>query len=287
MTQKKNITLEDFDILNMLGSGGYGKVVQVKKKDNGKIYAMKIIKKSTIKGEERFIQYERTALQNINPFLVHLQYSFQTADSLCFVMDFIPGGNLMFHLRKSLGFPKKVGTYVAAELLLAIEYLHSVNIIYRDLKPENVLIDGSGHVCLTDFGLSKSLGDSNRTSTIAGTLIYMAPEVLKGEQYGTPADWWSYGVLVYLLLTGCHPFYAEDKYEVADRILRRPLNLTDLQNEKATDLITQLLRRNPYERLNSPKYIKQHPFFKEIEWDKLSVKKIKPPFKITVKEEMN
>eukprot|EP01114_Cavostelium_apophysatum_P013099 TRINITY_DN3099_c0_g1_i1.p1 TRINITY_DN3099_c0_g1~~TRINITY_DN3099_c0_g1_i1.p1 ORF type:complete len:666 (+),score=145.51 TRINITY_DN3099_c0_g1_i1:24-2021(+) len=282
------VTMDDFDILNTLGSGGYGKVLQVRKRDTQKIYAMKIIKKSKIKGDERFIRYERTALMNTNPYLVHLHYSFQTADELCFVMDFIAGGNLMTHMRKIMtGLPRQVAMFVAAELLLALDYLHSVNIIYRDIKPENVLIDRDGHIVLTDFGLSKTLaGENDRTSTIAGTLIYMAPEVLKGDNYGIESDWWGFGVMLYLLLTAYHPFYSESQYEVTERITKKPIDISKCTDKKACDLLEKLLVRDQKKRYTA-KQIKKHPFFAEVDWDKLLLKKLKPPFTVTLKGDLD
>jgi len=206
-------------------------------------------------------------------------------------MDFIAGGDLFFHMKRNrMGFPKGVARFFIAEIIVALEFLHKNNIVYRDLKPENILLDGEGHLCLTDFGLSKILGDQMTTKTIAGTLLYMAPEVLRGERYGTEADWWSVGVILFILLTGRHPFYAPDKYEVADKILTQPISIFPYEgcpSKKGFDLIARFLKRIPKERLIDMAAIKAHPFFKGVEWEKLSVKNVKPPLKFKVKGEMD
>jgi len=271
-----------------LGSGGFGKVVQVRKKDDNKIYAMKMVKKSRLKESTKRLQdiaHERAILQNECNFLVHLHFAFQTEDLLCFVLDYIPGGDLWFHLkRQKVGFPKKVVRFFAAEIVLALAYLHSSGVVYRDLKPENVLIDAEGHVCLTDFGISKVVGNEERTSSIVGTTCFMAPEVLKGEKYGTAVDWWSFGVLLYHMLTGRHPFYSSNKLETVEKIMTKRIHAyPGCPSKTGFDLLEKLLTRDPSQRITDPQLIKKHSFFKKTDWDKLLVKKVKPPFQIAVK----
>ncbi|KAL6051712.1 putative Proliferation-associated serine/threonine protein kinase [Balamuthia mandrillaris] len=198
------VSLTDFELLKILGVGAFGKVVMVKKKDNNQIYAMKVIHKEDVAISERSIRNlrsERDILTNDHPFLVHLHFSFQDENNLYLVMDYISGGDMFFHLRKHHRFSQKATQLFAAEILLALEHLHSFGIIYRDLKPENVLFDREGHVCLTDFGISKKL-EEQKTKTLCGTPSYLAPEILKGQEYGESVDWWSLGVLALEMATG-------------------------------------------------------------------------------------
>jgi len=200
-------------------------------------------------------------------------------------MDWIPGGDLWFHLKKEKnGFPKKAARFFAAELVLAMEHLHSFNVVYRDLKPENVLIDGEGHICLADFGISKIIDEDTRTNSIVGTTCFMAPEVIKGEPYDLAVDWWSFGVLLYHMLTGRHPFYASNKMEIIEKIMTKKIGpYPGCPTKKGFLLLEQLLYRDPKKRLSDVKLIKKQPFFKKIEWDKLLLKKVKPPFTVNVK----
>jgi len=180
--------------------------------------------------------------------------------------------------------PKKVARFFAAELVLALEHLHSLNVIYRDLKPENVLIDSEGHICLTDFGISKIVEEDARTNSIVGTTCFMAPEVIKGEPYDLSVDWWSFGVLLYHMLTGRHPFYASSKMEIIEKIMTKKVGVyPGCPTKTGFMLLEQLLYRDSKKRLVDAKLIKKHPFFKKIEWDKLLLKKVKPPFIVSVK----
>lgn len=284
------ISVDDFDLLSTLGEGGFGKVMQVQHKESGKIFAMKAINKSKVTTSAKRINdiaNERAILQNDSPFLVHLHYAFQTEEKLYFVMDLCPGGDLWFHLKQQKnGFPKKIARFFAAEILLAIEALHSMNVVYRDLKPENVLLDAEGHICLTDFGISKVVGetDNARTNSIVGTTCFMAPEVIKGEEYGKGVDWWSFGVVLYHMLTGMHPFYARSKMEIIQKIMTRKITAyPGCPTKKGFMLLEKLMTLDPAERISDAQSIKRHPFFKPMEWEKLRLKKVKVPFQISVK----
>eukprot|EP01087_Luapelamoeba_hula_P008390 TRINITY_DN2095_c1_g1_i2.p1 TRINITY_DN2095_c1_g1~~TRINITY_DN2095_c1_g1_i2.p1 ORF type:complete len:527 (+),score=89.72 TRINITY_DN2095_c1_g1_i2:103-1683(+) len=172
---EKEVALNDFELLKVIGVGAFGKVLMIKRKDTGQIYAMKVLDKQEVAVSERAIRNlksERNILRNDHPFLVHLHYSFQTDDSLYLVMDYLSGGDMFFHLRKKGRFTEKEAQFFAAEITLGLEHLHSCGIIYRDLKPENVLFDKDGHVCLTDFGISKEVGEL-KTKTLCGTPSYL------------------------------------------------------------------------------------------------------------------
>jgi serine/threonine protein kinase len=256
--------------------------MQVRKKDNGKIYAMKVLTKKTIfeRGEVEHTKAEKNILQKLcHPFLVNLNYSFQSADKLYFIMDYVNGGELFFHLQNDKKFPEDRARFYCAEIVLGLEYLHNSGVLYRDLKPENLLLTGDGHICMTDFGISKEgleTADA-RTATFCGTPEYLAPEVLEGNGYGKAVDWWSFGTLMYEMLTGLPPFYSEDIQVMYQQIMSAKLNITGI-SDTAKDLVEKLLVRDPNQRLTDPKIIKQHPWFSPINWKKLENKEVTPPY---------
>jgi serine/threonine protein kinase len=205
-TEGSKLTLDDFELLCVIGRGSFGKVLQVKKKDNGKIYAMKILNKKHLIARKQVAhtKTERKVLQSItHPFIVNLIYAFQTEAKLYMVLEFFNGGELFFHLKNQGKFNDERASFYAAQVVLAFEHLHKRNIIYRDLKPENVLLDDQGYVKITDFGLSKEMtSPTELTHTFCGTPEYLAPEVILGNGYGQPIDWWSLGALTFEMLTG-------------------------------------------------------------------------------------
>ncbi|PNP48100.1 hypothetical protein TGAMA5MH_00757 [Trichoderma gamsii] len=281
------LTIDDFDLLTLVGKGSFGKVMQVQKKDTGRIYAIKTIRKAKIisRSEVTHTLAERSVLAQINnPFIVPLKFSFQSPEKLYFVLAFVNGGELFFHLSKEGRFDINRSRFYTAELLCALECLHGFNVVYRDLKPENILLDYQGHIALCDFGLCKlEMKDEDSTNTFVGTPEYLAPELLKGEGYGKTVDWWTLGVLLYEMLTGLPPFYDENTNEMYRKILTAPLNFPgyDVVPPAARDLLTKLLDRDPTKRLgvNGSTEIKSHPFFHGIDWKKLLQRKYEPTFK--------
>lgn len=284
------LTIDDFDLITLVGRGSFGKVMQVRKKDTGRIYAIKTIRKARIitRSEVTHTLAERSVLAQINnPFIVPLKFSFQSPEKLYFVLAFVNGGELFFHLSKEGRFDINRARFYTAELLCALECLHGFNVIYRDLKPENILLDYQGHIALCDFGLCKlEMKDEDSTNTFVGTPEYLAPELLKGEGYGKTVDWWTLGVLLYEMLTGLPPFYDENTNEMYRKILTAPLNFPgyDVVPPAARDLLTKLLDRDPTKRLgvNGSTEIKSHPFFHGIDWKKLLQRKYEPTFKPNV-----
>jgi len=243
---------------------------------------MKIMNKTKISGQRQLqcLIAEKNIMLNDNPFLIHLHYSFQTDDKLYFVMDYIPGGDMAFHLEQRGRFNEKEVRFFAGEIVLALEHLHSCGIVYRDLKLENILLDAHGHICLTDFGLSKELDSVGATTkTICGTPTYLAPEVLLSQPYGNAIDWWSLGVVMYELFTGTNPFDARDFDAVLNNILHSSIVIPDYVPSSAKDLMEKLLQRNPQKRLCSGPTgsveIQNHKFFEDIEWKKMMVKAYK------------
>jgi serine/threonine protein kinase len=236
-------------------------------------------------------QTERKVLEEIdNPFIVSLRFAFQTGDKLYMILDFFTGGELFFHLKQNGRFNEDRARFYAAEIVLALECLHKHNIIYRDLKPENVLLDGDGHIKLTDFGLSKdSISGSALTHTFCGTPEYLAPEVIHGSGYGQAVDWWSLGTLLYEMLTGLPPFYNENLHVMYEKIIRAKLTFPSYLSAKAISFLTALLERNPKQRLgggeSNAEEVKKHAFFEGMDWDKMSTKEVKVPFKPSVSGE--
>ncbi|KAM0258480.1 hypothetical protein ACHAQJ_003819 [Trichoderma viride] len=289
------LTIDDFDLLTLVGKGSFGKVMQVRKKDTGRIYAIKTIRKAKIisRSEVTHTLAERSVLAQINnPFIVPLKFSFQSPEKLYFVLAFVNGGELFFHLSKEGRFDINRSRFYTAELLCALECLHGFNVIYRDLKPENILLDYQGHIALCDFGLCKlDMKDEDSTNTFVGTPEYLAPELLKGEGYGKTVDWWTLGVLLYEMLTGLPPFYDENTNEMYRKILTAPLNFPgyDIVPPAARDLLTKLLDRDPTKRLgvNGSTEIKSHPFFHGIDWKKLLQRKYEPTFKPNVTDALD
>jgi len=212
-----------------------------------------------------------------------LHYSFQTPDKLYLVMDFINGGELFFHLQSERKFSNDRARFYTAEIVLGLEHLHANGIIYRDLKPENLLLDSAGHIKMTDFGLSKEgLTTDERTNTFCGTPEYLAPEVLEGKEYNKAVDWWSLGTLIFEMLTGLPPFYDEDVQKMYNKKMTAQLVIPDYVDSKAKDIMRKFLDRNPLTRLQEPVEIKSHPYFKEIDWEKLYKRDIAPPYIPTV-----
>eukprot|EP01118_Nematostelium_gracile_P019396 TRINITY_DN897_c0_g3_i1.p1 TRINITY_DN897_c0_g3~~TRINITY_DN897_c0_g3_i1.p1 ORF type:complete len:441 (-),score=138.81 TRINITY_DN897_c0_g3_i1:612-1934(-) len=285
---KSKVGVQDFDILNLIGKGSFGKVLQVRKKDTGRIYAMKVLNKKNIleNNELEHTRTEKNILQKlIHPFLVNLNYCFQTADKLYFIMDYINGGELFYHLQKEHKFTPERVKFYCAEIILGLEYLHNSGVIYRDLKPENILLTEDGHICMTDFGISKEglLADNDRTATFCGTPEYLAPEVLEGKGYTKAVDWWSFGTLMFEMLTGLPPFYSQDVQQMYFKIMHAKLDLPDTDSDTKS-ILTGLLERDPNKRLADSNAIKAHPYFKTIDWEKLLRKEITPPFIPPVKD---
>lgn len=287
----RKITLDDFEKVKTLGKGAFGKVVLVYNKELKKYFAMKVLKKEFIRQQNQVAhtKTEREILEMVDfPFIAKLIFAFQTKDKLYIVTEYMPGGEMFFHLHKSGSFKEKKTKFYISEIVLAIEYLHKNNIIYRDLKPENILLDEDGHIKLTDFGLSKILCSpesekfsTSRTFSICGTPEYVAPEVLLGKGYDKGVDWWSLGVVLYEMLAGYSPF-REAKTRLDIDIYYQPLFHERSFSDKAFDLINKLLEPDPTKRLGygseDANMIKKHPFFEDINWEDLLNKNVNAPF---------
>ncbi|CCW67994.1 unnamed protein product [Phytomonas sp. Hart1] len=277
----EHVTLDHFERITILGKGAYGSVCRVRRIDTGEEYAMKIMNKELI--DFKNVSLERFIMEQMDhPFVVKLRYAFQTDNYLYIVMDLLGGGELFYHLCNCGTFDEEHAKFYAAEIGLAIGYLHSNNIIYRDLKPENVVLDKDGHCCLTDFGLAKANISANATTnTYCGTAEYQAPEILLGEEHGHAVDWWSLGIMLYEMLYGLPPFYNENENIMHENILTQELSFNRFNitiSPEAEDLLTRLLDRDPTKRLQDLEEFKRHSFFKNIDFKLLYNRKIPAPF---------
>ena len=281
------ITYTDFQPLKLLGTGSFGRVLLVRFLKNNKLYAMKILSKTQIKlkRQQEHTKTERDLMVKVNcPFVVNIKFAFQDESKLYIVSDFMQGGDMFFHLHsQKKKVSEKTAKFYIIELILGLEFLHKNNVIYRDLKPENILMDTDGHLKISDFGLSKILEyPEEKAYTLCGTPQYIAPEIIKNKGYDKSIDWWALGCFLYEMLTGCLPFRIPKGNRIDPKIYEERLRFPPNTNQTAINLVNQLLNPNPKKRLgfgeSDAKKIKQHPFFKDIDWEKYWKKEIQPPF---------
>ena len=215
-----------------------------------------------------------------HPFIVKLHYTFQTSEKAYFILDLLNGGDLYTHIINSGKFKESQARFYVAETVLALNHLHENKIVYRDLKPQNIMIDNDGHIKLTDFGLSKLNFDQNQENSICGTMKYIAPETISGKKYNHMVDWWSLGIITFRMLTGKLPYPTEINKNIPYFIINHKLPTDkDKFSPQAFDFLSRVLERDPKKRLGvkGVEEIKGHSFFKGINWNKLYIKEIKPP----------
>ena len=287
----RKMTASDFEPLTCLGKGTFGTVLLVKQRVTGRLYAQKQFRKASLTVHKKLVEQtktERTILESINRhnYVVKLFYAFQDHEKLYLILEYAQGGELFTHLAAEKMFTEEVAAFYMAEMVLALEHLHAnIGVIYRDLKPENCLLDSEGHLLLTDFGLSKvAVDDETRCNSVLGTVEYMAPEVIQGQDYGMAVDYWSLGAIGFDLLTGGPPFTGPNHAKIQEKILKSKLILPYFLGPDAKDLLTRLLRKEPKKRLgaNMPKdleIIKKHRFFRKIDWKALEKRELEPPIK--------
>ncbi|KAF7728052.1 camp-dependent protein kinase catalytic subunit [Apophysomyces ossiformis] len=291
LEQRKNrprLKLDDFHLLRTLGTGSFGRVHLAQSRHNNRYYAIKVLKKSEV---VRLKQVEHTndekrILESVaNPFLVNLWGTFQDDERAYMVMDYVPGGELFSVLRKSKRFPDHVAKFYAAEVTLALAYLHTKDVVYRDLKPENLLLDAHGHIKITDFGFAKHVPDV--TWTLCGTPDYLAPEVIQSKGYGKAVDWWSLGVLIFEMLAGYPPFYDEDHLRLYEKILAGKIRWPSYFDPHAKDLLKRLLTADLSRRYgnlkNGAEDIKRHPWFFGVDFDRVANRQIRAPYIPTIR----
>lgn len=292
----KKYSVEDFHFLTVLGKGSFGKVLLAELRNTDYCYAVKCLKKDVVLEDDdvecTLIERKVLALGTKHPYLCHLFCTFQTESHLFFVMEYLNGGDLMFHIQQSGRFPEPRARFYAAEIISGLRFLHKKGIIYRDLKLDNVLLDFDGHVRIADFGMCKLQIYLDKTAdSFCGTPDYMAPEIIKGDKYNQNVDWWSFGVLLYEMLIGQSPFSGCDEDElfwsICNEIPWFPIYIT----QEATSILKALLHKDPSIRLGSQYSpageIYDHPFFREIDWERLERRAIDPPFKPQVKHPLD
>ncbi|KIM62755.1 hypothetical protein SCLCIDRAFT_1214865 [Scleroderma citrinum Foug A] len=285
------VNLFHFDLHRAVGKGAFGKVRVVEHKKTKKLYALKYIDKSRCikqKAVANIIQ-ERRLLEEIDhPFIVNLRYAFQDDENCFFVLDLMLGGDLRFHLERKGTFAEDVVRFWMAELASALAYLHRRRIVHRDLKPDNILLDSQGHVHITDFNVAIHYSERRMHTSVAGSMAYMAPEILNRKGYTWCVDWWSLGVTTYELLFNRRPFEGRTTEKITNSILKDSLKFPDDANQRcspsAVEFVQELLERTVSQRLgcrptgNGFQDIKRHPWMSSLDWDKLAKKELQPLF---------
>nr|XP_017199365.2 protein kinase C delta type isoform X1 [Oryctolagus cuniculus]XP_017199367.2 protein kinase C delta type isoform X1 [Oryctolagus cuniculus]XP_051708294.1 protein kinase C delta type isoform X1 [Oryctolagus cuniculus] len=275
--------IDNFTFHKVLGKGSFGKVMLAELKGKGKFFAVKVLKKDVVLVDDdvecTMVEKRVLALASENPFLAQLLCTFQTKEHLFFVMEFLNGGDLMYHIQDKGRFELYRATFYAAEIICGLQFLHNKGIIYRDLKLDNVLLDRDGHIKIADFGMCKeNMFGENRASTFCGTPDYIAPEILQGLKYTFSVDWWSFGVLLYEMLIGQSPFHGDDEDELFESIRVDTPHYPRWITKESKDILEKLFQRDPPRRLGMTGNIRAHPFFKTINWILLEKRRVEPPF---------
>ncbi|XP_041080850.1 protein kinase C delta type-like isoform X2 [Polyodon spathula] len=284
----RKINIDNFVMHKVLGKGSFGKVMLAELKGKGEFFAIKALKKDVVLLDDdvecTMVEKRVLALAWDNPFLTHLYSTFQTKEHLFFVMEYLNGGDLMFHIQEKGRFDLYRATFYGSEIVCGLQFLHAKGIIYRDLKLDNVMLDKDGHVKIADFGMCKeNVFGENRATTFCGTPDYIAPEILLGQKYSFSVDWWSFGVLLYEMLIGQSPFHGDDEDELFESIRMDTPHYPRWITKETKDILEKLFEREPTRRLGIVGNIKTHPFFKTINWIALEKREVEPPFKPKVK----
>jgi protein kinase A len=282
------LDLSQYEVLQTLGTGSIGRVRLAKDKTTGEFIALKIIKKTQMIRQRQIdhIYNEYAVMQQIShPFLVELKGFCQDNRYIYFALDYVPGGELFTYLRQQRALKSDAAAFYAANVVCMFECLHSLNIIYRDLKPENLLLTADGYLRLVDFGLSKVI--QGRTYTICGTPEYLSPEIILNKGHGKPSDWWALGVLIYEMLVGIDPFADEDPMLIYQNIIRGKVRFPSRINPDAKSLVKHLLVQDLSRRYGNLKNgigdIKLHRWFVRVNWVQLIMKQLPAPHRPVVR----
>lgn len=283
---QSEITISDFKLTKVLGKGSFGKVVLGISNMNDELYyAIKMIKKKNIIKDNKVkrVLQEKSILEEVShPFILDLKYSFQDMKKIYFVTEFCQGGELFFHLSKVGHFNEKAIRFYASQIVIIFEYLHSKGILYKDLKPENILVNYDGFIKLADFGLAEKISEykNHVTYDFSGTPQYISPEMISEQGSSYASDWWSLGVLLYELGTGVTPFRGKNTKMILTNIQNMCYNKDEISHLSLDlqDLIMNLLKYHPEERINTSDKVKSHRFFNKYDFNMIINKTIKPPF---------
>ncbi|CAD8087289.1 unnamed protein product [Paramecium primaurelia] len=281
--ETKKVKLADYEIMNTLGTGSFGRVRLAKQKSNNKYVALKMLKKIEIlrlKQVDHIISEFNILKQIKHPFLIEMNGYTQDERYLYFVLEYIQGGELFTYLRNAGTVQNEEAQFYSAQVVLMFEYLHTKNIVYRDLKPENLLVQNDGYLKLTDFGFAKVVED--RTYTLCGTPEYLAPEILLNKGHSKPVDWWCLGIFLYEMLAGIDPFNDEDPMAIYQKILKGKVKFPRNFDNEAKSLVKHLLEQDVTKRFGNLKNgvddIKQHKWYETLNWKDLFIKKLKPQY---------
>eukprot|EP01083_Nonionella_stella_P149536 475133_1 len=271
------VTTHDFEFVKVIGRGKSGKFMLVRKKESQQMFAMQIIRRNEITNISNTRYETRRKLEH--PFMMQIRCAFQTDKKLYHVFDYGNSRELFFQLKKKRRFSEKQAQFFIAQIALALGHLHSINVIYRELSPENTWLDDAGNIILMEQGLSIK----TELNSFNGLPEYLSPEQVKGSAHDKTVDWWCLGILLYELTVGIPPFYSQNIKEMYRKISEDPLLFPPNLSSDCKDLITKLLCRDPKQRLGAGpedvEQIKTHSFFNNIEWDKLYRKDVVPPYK--------
>lgn len=279
---KKKFNCKDLLLKSTLGTGTFGRVVLVHHPSSQVYFALKVLQITEVVRlkQVQHVKNEKSILLNLShPFIVKMYWSSHTKSHLYMLMEYVCGGELFTYLRNAGYFTNDTALFYASEILLVLEYMHNHHLIYRDLKPENLLLDKHGHLKITDFGFAKKLDD--RSWTLCGTPEYLAPEIIQNKGHNKAVDWWAFGILIYEMLTGYPPFYDELPTGIYQKILEGSFDFPKHVESYARDLIRKLLSHDRTRRLgnmkNGSEDVKNHRWFKRLVWKDVHDKKLQPP----------
>merc|ERR1719382_1467480 len=282
MGDAKRFRLEDFSLLTTIGTGTFARVCLCQEEHTREYYALKVMAKHDLVRQKQVahVKSEKAILEQVShPFLLELLWSHQDSSFLYMLFPYVVGGELFSYLRRAGNFPAATTLFYSAEIVSALEYLHSLSIIYRDLKPENLLLDSDGHLKIIDFGFAKKVSD--RTWTLCGTPEYLAPEIIQSKGHNKAVDWWALGILLYEMLAGYPPFFDDNPFGIYEKILGGKIDWPRHIDPLAKDLIKKFLVQDRTKRLgnmkNGTEDVKRHRWFKSLDWEEVYYKQLKPP----------